>query len=222
MWQTELEWRHQVLWGVCHILFKGWFGLLCGPCSRDFYAMTCVSICKWHQKASDWHPYPKQLLMYKVSVAGGWEGGGGGRVGGCYQFYLSVWLTYRREHLAGADAVVEAHPPVVVRVLARAENVLVSHVVRFLVEHAVAAADTEGVAVVEVPKGVHAVTAALPVAALEVAALVEDDLEERRERENTVYVRHKEMLSRRLVNRLSLPTLYTSLHIYLHCLTDEK
>lgn len=160
--------------------------------------------------------------MYKVSVAGGWEGGGGGRVGGCYQFYLSVWLTYRREHLAGADAVVEAHPPVVVRVLARAENVLVSHVVRFLVEHAVAAADTEGVAVVEVPKGVHAVTAALPVAALEVAALVEDDLEERRERENTVYVRHKEMLSRRLVNRLSLPTLYTSLHIYLHCLTDEK
>lgn len=75
MWQTELEWRHQVLWGVCHILFKGWLGLLCGPCSRDFYAMTCVSICKWHQKASDWHPYPKQLLMYKVSVAGGWEGG---------------------------------------------------------------------------------------------------------------------------------------------------
>lgn len=100
-------------------------------------------------------------------------------------------MTYRREHLAGADAVVEAHPPVVVRVLARAEDVLVSHVVRFLVEHAVAAADTDGVAVVEVPEGVHAVTAALPVAALEVAALVEDDLEERRERENTVYVSYK-------------------------------
>lgn len=98
-------------------------------------------------------------------------------VGGDYQSYLSVWLTYRREHLAGADAVVEAHPAVVVRVLARAEDVLVTHVVRLLIGHPVTAADTDGVTAVEVPEGLHAVAAALPVAALEVAAFVEDDLE---------------------------------------------
>lgn len=78
--------------------------------------------------------------------------------------------------MARADAVVEAHPVVVVRVLAGAKYVLVTHVVRLLVGHPVTAADTDGVAAVEVPEGVHAVTAALPVAALEVGSLIEDDL----------------------------------------------
>lgn len=85
-------------------------------------------------------------------------------------------MTYGREHLAGADAVVEAHPTVVVGVLAGAQDVLVAHVVRLLVGHPLAAADTDGVAAVEVLEGVHAVAAALPVAALEVAAFVEDYL----------------------------------------------
>lgn len=101
--------------------------------------------------------------------------------GGDYQSYLSVWLTYRGEHLAGADAVVEAHPGVVVRVLSRAKDVLVAHVVRLLIGHPVTTADTDGVTTVEVPEGVHAVTAALPVTALEVAALIEDNLEKDRE-----------------------------------------
>lgn len=65
---------------------------------------------------------------------------------------------------------------VVVGVLAGAKDVLVTHVVRLLVGHPVSAADTDGVAAVEVPEGVHAVTVALPVAALEVGPLVEDDL----------------------------------------------
>lgn len=86
-------------------------------------------------------------------------------------------MTYRGEHLAGADAVVEAHPVVVVRVLSRAHDVLVTHVVRLLIGHPVTTADTDGVTTVEVPECVHAVTAALPVTALEVAALVEDNLE---------------------------------------------
>lgn len=86
-------------------------------------------------------------------------------------------MTYRGEHLAGADAVVEAHPAAVIRVLARAEDVLVAHVVRLLIGHPVTTADTDGVAAVEMPEGVHAVTAALPVAALEVAAFIEDYLE---------------------------------------------
>lgn len=84
--------------------------------------------------------------------------------------------------MARADAVVEAHPVVVVGVLAGAEDVLVAHVVWLLVGHPVTATDPDGVAAVEVPEGVHAVTAALPVAALEVRALVEDDLK-REERE---------------------------------------
>lgn len=86
-------------------------------------------------------------------------------------------MTYWGEHLTGADAVVEAHPAVIVGVLARAEDVLVPHVVGLLIGHPVTAADTDGVAAVEVSEGVHAVTAALPVPALEVAAFVEDYLD---------------------------------------------
>lgn len=65
----------------------------------------------------------------------------------------------------------------VVGVLAGTQDVLVAHVVRLLVGHPVAPADADGIAAADVPEGVHAVAAALPVAALEVAALVEDDLE---------------------------------------------
>lgn len=95
-------------------------------------------------------------------------------------------MTYGGEHLAGADAVVEAHPAVEVGVLAWAEDVLVTHVVRLLIGHPVTAADTDGVAAVEVPEGVHAVAAALPVAPLEVAAFVEDYLEKERRRKRHV------------------------------------
>lgn len=77
----------------------------------------------------------------------------------------------------------------VVGVLAGANDVLVAHVVRLLMGHPVTTAHTDGVAAVEVLEGVHAVTAALPVAALEVAALVEDNLEKRE-----TYVTHKLML----------------------------
>lgn len=98
-------------------------------------------------------------------------------------------MTYRGEHLAGADAVVEAHPAVVVRVLARADDVLVTHVVRLLIGHPVTTTDTDGITAVEVPEGVHAVTAALPVASLEVAALVEDNLGKRKERHVSLRLR---------------------------------
>ena len=72
----------------------------------------------------------------------------------------------------------------VVGVLALVQDVLVAHEVGLLIAHPVTAADADGVAAVEVLEGVHAIAVALPVAALEVAALVEDDLREReRERE---------------------------------------
>ncbi len=90
-------------------------------------------------------------------------------------------MTYRGEHLAGADTVVEAHPGVVFGILAGAEDVLVTHVVRLLIGHPVTPTHTDGVTTVEVPEGVHAVTAALPVTALEVTAFVEDNLEKERE-----------------------------------------
>lgn len=88
-------------------------------------------------------------------------------------------MTYRGEQLAGADAVVEAHPGLVVRIFSGAKNVLVTHEVRLLIGHPLATADTDGVAKVDVPESVHAVSAALPVTALEVAALIEDNLKKR-------------------------------------------
>lgn len=90
-------------------------------------------------------------------------------------------MTYRGEHLAGAHTVVEAHPGVVVGVFSRAKNVLVAHVERLLIGHPVSTTDTDGVATVEVPKGVHAVSVALPVTALEVPPFIEDNLERRTE-----------------------------------------
>lgn len=100
-------------------------------------------------------------------------------------------MTYKGEHLAGADTVVEAHPAVVVRVFARAEDVLVTHVVRLLIGHPVTTSDTDGIASVDVPEGVHAVTGALPVASLEVVALVEDNLEKEKEAcTNRIHVRY--------------------------------
>lgn len=103
----------------------------------------------------------------------------------CGAFRCWFSLTYRGEHLAGADAVVEAHPAVVVWVLARAQDVLIAHVVRLLIGYPVTAHDADGITAVEVPEGVHAVTAALPGAALEVAAFVEDNLHIERQAENT-------------------------------------
>lgn len=90
-------------------------------------------------------------------------------------------MTYRGEHLAGAHTVVEAHPAVVVGVFSRAKNVLVTHVERLLIGHPVPTTDTDGVATVEVPKGVHAVSVALPVTALEVTPFIENNLERRKE-----------------------------------------
>lgn len=105
---------------------------------------------------------------------------GGACLSACPPVCLPAVLTYRGEHLAGADAVVEAHPGVEVGVLAGAQDILVAHVMRLLVGHPVAPAHADGVAAPDVPEGVHAVAAALPVAALEVAALVEDDLEKKK------------------------------------------
>lgn len=85
-------------------------------------------------------------------------------------------MTYWGEHLTRSDAVVEAHPVVIVRVLPTAQDVLIAHEVGLLVAHPVTSHDPDGVTAVEVVEGVGAVRGALVRAALEVAAFVEDNL----------------------------------------------
>ena len=85
-------------------------------------------------------------------------------------------MTYGGEHLAGTDAVVEAHPVVVVWVLALVQDVLVAVEVGLLVGHPVTAGHPDRVTGVEVPEGVSTIAVALIMTALEVVAFVKDNL----------------------------------------------
>lgn len=87
-----------------------------------------------------------------------------------------------RDEAAGADRVAEAHPLLVVGVLAPPQEVLVALVVGALIEHPAAAVHADGVAAAEVGLQVGVVAAALVVAALETAVLVEGDLQGRARR----------------------------------------
>lgn len=87
------------------------------------------------------------------------------------------WLTYKVDHLAGAESVVEAHPALVLWVLPPGQDVLVAHVVGPFVHHPGPALHPDGVAAAQVGVEVRAVAVALIAAALEVLVLVEDDLE---------------------------------------------
>lgn len=90
-----------------------------------------------------------------------------------------MWYTHRGHHTAGADAVVEASPSLVVGVLALVQHVLVASVVGLLVGHPTATFHLYGVTAAEVVVHLSTVAAALIVPALEVLILVEDYLEER-------------------------------------------
>lgn len=83
------------------------------------------------------------------------------------------------DETAGADRVAEAHPLLVVGVLAPPQEVLAAQVVGLLIEHPAAAVHADGVAAAEVGLQVGAVAAALVAAALEAAVLVEGDLQGR-------------------------------------------
>lgn len=83
---------------------------------------------------------------------------------------------YRGDHTAGPDAVVETHPALVVWVLPLPQEVLVAHVIGFLINNPVPTVHPDRVAAAEVGMQVRALTAALERAALEVPVLVEDDL----------------------------------------------
>ena len=82
-----------------------------------------------------------------------------------------------RDEAAGADGVAEAHPLLVVGVVAAPQEVLVALVVGALIQHPAAAVHADGVAAAEVGLQVGAVAAALVAAALEAPVLVECDLQ---------------------------------------------
>lgn len=82
-----------------------------------------------------------------------------------------------RDEAAGADRVAEAHPLLVVGVVAAPHKVLVALVAGPLIQHPAAAVHAHRVAAAEVGLQVGVVAAALVQAALEAAVLVEGDLQ---------------------------------------------
>ena len=85
--------------------------------------------------------------------------------------------THFRNEAAGADGVAEAHPLLVVGVVAAPQEVLVALVVGALIQHPAAAVHTDGVAAAEVGLQVGAVAATLVAPALEAPVFVEGDLQ---------------------------------------------
>lgn len=81
------------------------------------------------------------------------------------------------DHAAGSHTVVEAHPSLVVRILAPFQEVLIPHVVGPLIDHPAPTLHLDGVAAAEVGVQVSTVAAALMGAALEVPVLKEDYLQ---------------------------------------------
>ena len=80
------------------------------------------------------------------------------------------------DHLAGADAVIEAHPALVLWVLSPCQDILVAHIVGPLVHHPGATLHPDGVAAAQVGVEIRAVAITLIATALEVLVLVEDNL----------------------------------------------
>lgn len=87
-----------------------------------------------------------------------------------------MWATYNVDHLAGAEAVIQTHPALVIRILAPAQNILVAHEVGPLIHHPNPALYADGVTPVQVGMEVRTVAVALIPTALEVLVLVENDL----------------------------------------------
>ena len=83
------------------------------------------------------------------------------------------------DEAAGADRVAEAHPLLVVGVVAPPQEVLGALEVGLLIDHPAATVHADGVAAAEVRLQVGVVAAALIVAALEAPVLVEGDLQGR-------------------------------------------
>lgn len=103
---------------------------------------------------------------------------------------ICVADTHHRDHTAGAHAVVESHPVLVVWVVALPQEVLIPREVWFLVEHPVTAVNSDGVAAAEVGVQLGALAAALIGAAQEFFVFVKDDLDPKqlRDKEKKVWM----------------------------------
>lgn len=88
----------------------------------------------------------------------------------------SDWRAYVFDCAARLDAVVEAHPLLVIRVLPMAENVLVAGVVGMLIQQPAATLYLDGVAAVEVSAQVRSVGGTLVASPLEILILEKHDL----------------------------------------------
>ena len=84
--------------------------------------------------------------------------------------------THVGDEAAGADRVTETHPLLVVRIVPATQEVLAACEVGLLIEHPAATVHAHRVAAAEVGLQVGVVGAALIVAALEAAVLIEGDL----------------------------------------------
>lgn len=62
---------------------------------------------------------------------------------------MTKW-TYKANHLAGTEMVIETHPAWIFRILPSGQHILVTHVVGPLINHPGAALHTNGVAAAQV------------------------------------------------------------------------
>ena len=106
------------------------------------------------------------------------------------KYLIVIVVTHRHARVshifhpaARLNAFIEAHPVLVVRILPRAHDILVTLVVGFLIQHPAATLYLDGVAAAEVGVQVHTVTAAVITATLEILLLKKCELRlcERRE-----------------------------------------
>ncbi len=88
--------------------------------------------------------------------------------------------THVSYNAAGPDAVIVAHPVLVIGVLSPGQNILVAHVVGPLIQNPGATLHTNRVAAAEVGVEFRTVTATLIIATVEVFVFVKHDLEEDR------------------------------------------
>lgn len=90
--------------------------------------------------------------------------------------FHSDWRAYIFDCAAGLNAVIEAHPLLVIRVVPMAENVLVASVVGMLIQQPAATLHLDGVAAAEVCAQVRSVGGALVASPLEVLILEKHNL----------------------------------------------
>lgn len=103
-------------------------------------------------------------------------------------FSLNSSQTYKVDHLAGAEAITQPHPALVLSVLSPDQDILVAHEVGPFIHHPSPTLHADGVAAAQVSVEIQTVTVTLITSTLEVLVLKKDDLEHKRESVSTLWV----------------------------------